>query len=90
MKRLVRIIFPLMLVLSMLLTACGGAATEAPSAEEPVVEEATCGTVELAYWNPFTGPDGPYMGKMVDDFNASHPDIKVTMNSMGEYYRKAR
>lgn len=86
MKRLARIIFPLMLILSMLLTACGGAATEAPSAEEPAAEEATCGTVELAYWNPFTGPDGPYMGKMVDDFNASHPDIKVTMNSMGEYY----
>lgn len=90
MKSFARTIFPLMLVLSMLLTACAGTATEAPAAEQPAGEapaaETTCGTVELAYWNPFTGPDGPFMGQMVDAFNASHPDIKVTMNSMGEYY----
>jgi multiple sugar transport system substrate-binding protein len=44
------------------------------------------GTVELQYWNPFTGPDGPFMGQMVDEFNAANPNIRVTMTSQAEYY----
>jgi multiple sugar transport system substrate-binding protein len=47
-----------------------------------------CSTVELAYWNPFTGPDGPFMGKLVDKFNAANPNIKVTMTSQAEYNTK--
>lgn len=83
MKNLARTIFPLLIVLSLLLSACG--VPEAEEAETPVAE-AGCGTVELEYWNPFTGPDGPFMGEMVTAFNASHPEIIVTMTSMGEYY----
>lgn len=83
MKNLARTIFPLLIVLSLLLSACG--VPEAEETEAPVVE-AGCGTVELEYWNPFTGPDGPFMGEMVTAFNASHPEIIVTMTSMGEYY----
>jgi len=71
----------LLLVVSLLLSACGGATT--PTSE---TTGNACGVVELQYWNPFTGPDGPFMGQMVDAFNASHPDIKVTMTSQGEYY----
>jgi multiple sugar transport system substrate-binding protein len=83
-----------LLILSVLLSACGTPATteapaEQPAAEEPAAEapaEAACGVVELQYWNPFTGPDGPFMGEMVEAFNAEHPNIKVTMTSQGEYY----
>lgn len=48
---------------------------------------ADCSNVELAYWNPFTGPDGPFMQQMVDAFNTANPNIKVTMNTIpgGEY-----
>lgn len=88
MKTFARFVLPILMVLSILLSACGApAATEAsaqPVAEQPAAE--ACGTVELQYWNPFTGPDGPFMGEMVEAFNASHPDIKVTMTSQGEYY----
>ncbi len=45
-----------------------------------------CGTVNLEYWNPFTGPDGPFMGQMVDAFNAENPNIQVTMTTQSEYY----
>jgi multiple sugar transport system substrate-binding protein len=45
-----------------------------------------CPAVQLDYWNPFTGPDGPFMGQMVDAFNAEHPNITVTMNSQADYY----
>ncbi|MBN2047603.1 MAG: ABC transporter substrate-binding protein [Anaerolineaceae bacterium] len=89
MRSLFRYAFLLVLIFSLLLASCGTpAATEAP-AEEPAAEEPaeeTCGVVELQFWNPFTGPDGPYMGQMVDEFNAAHPDINVTMTSQGEYY----
>lgn len=88
MKTFARFVLPILVVLGMLLSACGApAATQVPSqpaAEQPAAE--ACGAVELQYWNPFTGPDGPFMGEMVEAFNASHPDIKVVMTSQGEYY----
>ena len=49
---------------------------------------AGCPNVELQYWNPFTGPDGPFMGTLTDKFNASQQAIKVTMTSQSEYYAK--
>jgi multiple sugar transport system substrate-binding protein len=42
--------------------------------------------VQLDFWNPFTGPDGPFMGQMVDAFNAEHPNIVVTMTTQSDYY----
>lgn len=47
---------------------------------------ADCGTVQLEYWNPFTGPDGPFMGQIVDAFNAENPNIQVMMTTQTEYY----
>lgn len=46
--------------------------------------------VTLQFWNGFTGGDGPYMKKLVDQFNAEHPNIAVTMNTMqwSDYYTK--
>jgi multiple sugar transport system substrate-binding protein len=36
----------------------------------------------LQFWNPFTGGDGPTMAKIVDAFNAAHPQITVEMSSL--------
>jgi len=47
---------------------------------------AECSNVSLEYWNPFTGPDGPFMGTLTDNFNAANPNIQVTMTSQAEYY----
>jgi len=46
--------------------------------------------VALAYWNGFTGGDGPHMRKMVEAFNAAHKNIKVSMNTIqwADYYQK--
>ena len=58
-----------------------------PALGQDMVElPADCGVVTLEYWNPFTGPDGPFMGQMVDAFNAEHPNIQVTMTTQSEYY----
>ena len=43
--------------------------------------------ITLTYWNPFSGPDGPAMTKIVNMFNASHKDvqIKMTINPNNNY-----
>lgn len=74
------------------LTACG------KSANEP--EPATSGDggaagydgpkVSLSFWNGFTGGDGAYMKKLVDEFVAKHDNIAVTVQTMqwADYYTK--
>ena len=38
--------------------------------------------VELAFWNGFTGGDGPFMRQLVEDFMAEHDNITVKMNTI--------
>ena len=47
-------------------------------------------TVDLAFWNGFTGGDGPLMRQMVEDFSAQQKNINVTMNTVEweVYYQK--
>ncbi len=33
--------------------------------------------VELAFWNGFTGGDGPFMRQLVEDFMAEHDNIAI-------------
>lgn len=40
------------------------------------------GKIVLSFWNGFTGPDGPALQQVVDDFNASQDDIEVKTNIM--------
>lgn len=46
--------------------------------------------VQLAFWNGFTGGDGPMMKKLVDQFSSEHKNIAVTMTTMQweDYYAK--
>lgn len=70
-------------------TAPATGATAAPAAGGGAAGgtlPANCTNVDLQYWNPFTGPDGPFMEQLTDRFNAEHPNIKVTMTSQAEYY----
>lgn len=55
-------------------------------AQEAASLPAECGTVNLDYWNPFTGPDGPFMGELVTAFNEVNPNIVVVMTTQSEYY----
>ncbi len=77
------------------LAACGGGAGAPgqPKKGEKQFGEGTKYTgpnVKLAFWNGFTGGDGPFMRKMVDQFNQEHDNIKVAMNVIGwaDYYTK--
>ena len=47
-------------------------------------------TVELNFWNGFTGGDGPVMKQLVSTFNSEHKNIKVKMTvyEWATYYQK--
>ena len=45
---------------------------------------------EIIFWNPFTGPDGKNMQKLVDEYNKTNPKYKIVNISMkeGDMYTK--
>lgn len=45
--------------------------------------------VSLDFWNGLTGGDGPFMLGLVEEFNAAHDNIEVTMNATpwDEFYQ---
>jgi multiple sugar transport system substrate-binding protein len=83
---------------SMLLAACGGGSNTPPGAgggggsggQFGEGKDYTGPNVSLAFWNGFTGGDGPFMRKLVDQFNSEHQNIKVSMNTLqwGDFYPK--
>ncbi|NJM05908.1 ABC transporter substrate-binding protein [Candidatus Gracilibacteria bacterium] len=54
---------------------------------------AECSNVQLEYWNPFSGPDGPFMGELAERFGAE-TGVQVAMTSInnnnppGGYYTR--
>ncbi len=46
--------------------------------------------VELAFWNGFTGGDGPFMRKLTEQFSKEHPKIQVKMTAMqwADFFQK--
>lgn len=60
--------------------------TTSAFAQDTMTLPEQCTSVDLQYWNPFTGPDGPYMGQLVDEFNGENETISVTMTTQAEYY----
>lgn len=95
MKRITQYLLPLMVVLSMVLAACGGgAATQPPAATEaPAGGTAECPagvegmTIEM--WSPFTGPDGDEMTALAERFSSENPcGVTVTHVAQPEYVQK--
>jgi multiple sugar transport system substrate-binding protein len=79
----------------LLLSACGGGKSAGESTGAGTSGTKFTGTykgptVSIAYWNGFTGGDGPFMRALVQKFNATHKNIKVAMNTIqwADYYQK--
>jgi len=76
------------------LAGCGGGtnpATGGGNANAPkFTGEYTGPNVTLSYWNGFTGGDGPFMQKLVQEFNSENPKIKVVPNTIQwqDFYQK--
>ena len=57
-----------------------GTSVEAAVIEPPENE------VTLSFWTPFTGPDGPFMQELVDQFNEEGTTVTVEMETLPDYY----
>ena len=46
--------------------------------------------VELEFWNGFTGGDGPYMTRLIEQFTGEHDNISIKQNTVewAQYYQK--
>jgi multiple sugar transport system substrate-binding protein len=77
----------------LVLAGCGGGPEDNPAVQQS--QGAGSGKsyngpkVDLAFWNGFTGGDGPYMRQLVEEFSSKHDNINVTMNTVvwESYYR---
>src|SRR5919112_1730951 len=78
------------------LAACGGGKSASDAAGGGAKPSGTFGgtysgpAVTLSYWNGFTGGDGPFMTKMVQQFMKENPNISVKANTVqwAEYYQR--
>ncbi len=78
------------------LAACGGGATPPGAGGGAAQTTGGGGTaydgpnVTVAFWNGWTGADGEQAQKMVDQFNAENPKIKVNMNvyQWADFFKK--
>lgn len=63
--------------------------TVASVQEAQASPEYTGPSVALDFWNGLTGGDGPFMLGLVEEFNAAHENIEVTMNATpwAEFYQ---
>ncbi|CAA9459319.1 MAG: ABC transporter, substrate-binding protein (cluster 1, maltose/g3p/polyamine/iron) [uncultured Rubrobacteraceae bacterium] len=75
------------------LAGCGGGSQNNPAVQGQGGSggggtEYTGPTVELAFWNGFTGGDGPFMRELVDQFSSEHENIQVSMSTQewADYY----
>lgn len=46
--------------------------------------------VNLDFWNGFTGGDGPYLRKIVDQFNSETPNVQVKFGAQKDLYGSLR
>jgi len=65
-----------------LVSACGQGPAEKPPGTEGTTEE---GVVVLEFWYALGGSSGEAVQALVEQFNASHPDIQVTATYQGAY-----
>lgn len=80
---------------AVLLAGCGDSGpnekvTGAGPNAAPAATSYTGPSVSLAFWNGFTGGDGAFMKRLIDQFNGEHQNIKVSMNvyQWADYYQK--
>ncbi|AND85992.1 extracellular solute-binding protein [Clostridium tyrobutyricum] len=74
-KKLASLLIALLMV-GGILTGCGNSGSKTSSSNKPV---------EITFWHSMSGKNGQALQKMVNDFNSSHKNIKVTSQYQGKY-----
>jgi multiple sugar transport system substrate-binding protein len=91
MKNLNRFVIPLVVVLTMVLAACGAPAAPATQAGGGGTAECPAGVEgkSIEMWSPLTGPDGDEMTALAQQFSEENPcNITVTHVAQPEYVQK--
>lgn len=66
-------------ILALALTGCAGQGT---TGNGDSGDGGDGGKISLTFWNGFTGPDGPALEKVIEDFNASQDEVEVKAEIM--------
>lgn len=79
----------LLSVFILFFAACSNSGQSTSSDNGDKSNKSSDGVVELTYWGPLSGPDGPIMKKIVEDFNKSQDQYKVNFQIIPqtEYYK---
>jgi multiple sugar transport system substrate-binding protein len=64
----------------------GSAASVAPGGSGGLAVQPPATKVSLDFWNPFTGGDGPFLRKIVDQFNTETPNVAVKFSTQKDLY----
>ncbi|TDM05242.1 ABC transporter substrate-binding protein [Macrococcus lamae] len=74
-----KLLMALLMVLSVVLAACGGSSESSKGN----------GGKDITFWAPFSGPDGPNMKKIVEEYNKSQKDfnVKLQIVPQNDYYK---
>ena len=97
MKRMKWMHVALIACLVLALAACGSGKSQSrdqgqpgsSDAASPSASAAPKGKTELVFWAPFSGPDGPFMKKIVDAYNeqSDRHQVKFQIQPSGDYYK---
>jgi len=94
MKKSLWTVLSLLLIASVLLTACGTAATEAPAATEPAATQPPAAPVEVTFWHAYgTGSaEEIALTKVLDQAAKDLPNIKINVLQVpfNDIYNKYR
>jgi multiple sugar transport system substrate-binding protein len=104
MKHTFKLFAIMLLVMSLVLAGCAkdNSASNAGSANTPSNggssdksadsgnEKSSGKATDILFWSGFSGPDGPFMKKIVDAYNSSQDQYKVkfVIHPHGEYYKQ--
>src|SRR3712207_9235459 len=79
----------------LILSSCGGGASDNPAVSGNQGSNTGGASydgpkVELAFWNGFTGGDGPYMKDLVEQFSSENDsiDVKMIVQEWVDFYQK--
>jgi multiple sugar transport system substrate-binding protein len=64
----------------------GSASSAAPGGSGGLAIQPPATAVNLDFWNPFTGGDGPFLRKIVDQFNSETPNVQVKFTTQKDLY----
>ncbi len=75
-----KVLFSLVIVIGLLLSACGTAATQPPATQAPVTTQAPAQPVTLTVWD-YYGEATP-MKPLIEPFMAAHPNITINYQAL--------